>query len=166
MVVPSLCFRRDGGLPHVLRVPPPLGHTRTGSLEIKQPAQSHTQMQCAVTHSQLHGYTTAQGCSHTHEASQSSQRQPHNCHVLKTASSPSCSMLTTGLIAHGPTTSHLVSHSTPTSAHPAPQLGSSCSKSLLFFLSLFFFPPFPSEKPGPCQETQALPYSGPKARQE
>lgn len=71
-------------------------------------------------------------------------------------------------IPHCPTASHLVSRCTPISAHPAPQLGSSCSRLTPSFssFSLFFFPPFPSEKPGPCQGTQTLLFSGPWARQE
>lgn len=135
------------------------------SLEIKQPCpESHTNT-VIQSHSQSHTYTAAQSQSHT--PSLSVTHTASHSHCLKNSFCPYTLQFTTGLlITHCPTASHLVPHSTPTSAHPAPQLGSSCSKSLLFFLSLFFFPSFPSEKPGPCQETQALPYSGPRARQE
>lgn len=40
-------FRHDGVLTRVLRMPRPLGRTHPGGPEIKQPAQSPTQMQSA-----------------------------------------------------------------------------------------------------------------------
>lgn len=126
-----------------------LSHTQT-------PSSSHTQP-IAQSHGGPESVTHTKPLRVTHTASQ--------LQSLKNSFSPNSQHAHNGPIALSHSLALGLPAPPPPPTRPLSWAPAAASHSFSSF-SLFFFPPFPSEKPGPCQETQALPCSGPRARQE
>lgn len=143
VALPSLSHAQSRIYRPLYRGPRPHGlrHVNSPHIAIASPRVPHTGSQLAThVRSQWHSCPDSQSRA---GSPTESHTPPHDCSRSQTASPLTCSTLSAGLpVAHCPTASHLVSRSAPTSTHPVPQLGSSCSESLLFLLFFVFLSSF------------------------